>query len=98
MSSITKREFERACKILDRHMTGAVVSEHLDGSWWLSERSNRRDSDHGTGQPNAVLMEGSYGWTDITFADWGHDFRENLAEIGLFAEAYSGWAIHFYRI
>lgn len=92
MSNLTKREFDRACKILDRHATA------LFGEFWLQERSNRRDANHGTGKPNAVLMEGCYGWTDLTFDDAGTAFREELATIGLFAEAYSGWAIHFYRI
>lgn len=89
---ITKREFDRACKILDRHATVRF------GEFWLQERSCRRDSDHGTGEPNAVLMEGCYGWTDITFADYGEDFRKELRALGLFAEAYSGWALHFYHI
>lgn len=92
MSDLTKREFDRACKILDRHATEAY------GDYWISGRSCRRDSDHGTGQPNAVLMEGCYGWTDLTFNDEGEALRAELREIGLFAEAYSGWAIHFYRI
>lgn len=96
MSGLTKREFDRACKILDKHMTSK--DNLYNGEFWLQERSCRRDSDHGTGQPNAVLMEGCYGWTDITFDDWGEAFRAELREIGLFAEAYSGWALHFYRI
>lgn len=92
MSSVTKREFERAAKIIDRHVAA------IHGPWWLEERSIRRDADHGTGQPNAILMEGCYGWTDITFDDAGEDLRAELRALGLFVEAYSGWAIHVYRI
>lgn len=92
MSTLTKREFDRACKIVDRHVSA------IYGDWWLQERSCRRDADHGTGQPNAILMEGCYGWTDLTFNDAGEALRAELREIGLFAEAYSGWAIHIYRI
>jgi hypothetical protein len=92
VSSLTAREFQRAAKIIDRHVSA------IYGDWWLQERSVRRDADHGTGQPNAILMEGCYGWTDITFDDQGEALRAELRALGLFVEAYSGWAIHVYRI
>lgn len=89
--TLTRREFTRACAIVDRHVTEQY------GTFWLTERSCRRDADHGTGNPNAILMEGCFGWTDLTFNDAGEAMREELRALGLYAEAYSGWALHIHR-